>query len=166
MKQIVLSIVAENNPGVLSRISGLFSRRGYNIDSITACKTQDEKYSRMTIAVSGDDTILVQIKNQLIKLEDVITLVELENPTSVCRELILVKIRTGKSEKQEIITIADIFRAKVVDVSKDSLMIELTGNVNKIEAFINLLEGFDILELVRTGLTGLSRGESVPRLVK
>ena len=98
--------------------------------------------------------------------EDVITLVELENPTSVCRELILVKIRTGKSEKQEIITIADIFRAKVVDVSKDSLMIELTGNVNKIEAFINLLEGFDILELVRTGLTGLSRGESVPRLVK
>ena len=162
MKQIVLSIVAENNPGVLSRISGLFSRRGYNIDS----KTQDEKYSRMTIAVSGDDTILAQIKNQLIKLEDVITLVELENPTSVCRELILVKIRTGKSEKQEIITIADIFRAKVVDVSKDSLMIELTGNVNKIEAFINLLEGFDILELVRTGLTGLSRGESVPRLVK
>ena len=161
MKQIVLSIVAENNPGVLSRISGLFSRRGYNIDSITACKTQDEKYSRMTIAVSGDDTILAQIKNQLIKLEDVITLVELENPTSVCRELILVK-----SEKQEIITIADIFRAKVVDVSKDSLMIELTGNVNKIEAFINLLEGFDILELVRTGLTGLSRGESVPRLVK
>ena len=154
MKQIVLSIVAENNPGVLSRISGLFSRRGYNIDSITACKTQDEKYSRMTIAVSGDDTILAQIKNQLIKLEDVITLVELENPTSVCRELILV------------ITIADIFRAKVVDVSKDSLMIELTGNVNKIEAFINLLEGFDILELVRTGLTGLSRGESVPRLVK
>ena len=166
MKQIVLSIVAENNPGVLSRISGLFSRRGYNIDSITACKTQDEKYSRMTIAVSGGDTILAQIKNQLIKLEDVITLVELENPTSVCRELILVKIRTGKSEKQEIITIADIFRAKVVDVSKDSLMIELTGNVNKIEAFINLLEGFDILELVRTGLTGLSRGESVPRLVK
>ena len=166
MKQIVLSIVAENNPGVLSRISGLFSRRGYNIDSITACKTQDEKYSRMTIAVSGDDTILAQIKNQLIKLEDVITLVELENPTSVCRELILVKIRTGKSEKQEIITIADIFRAKVVDVSKDSLMIELTGNVNKIEALINLLEGFDILELVRTGLTGLSRGESVPRLVK
>ena len=166
MKQIVLSIVAENNPGVLSRISGLFSRRGYNIDSITACKTQDEKYSRMTIAVSGDDTILAQIKKQLIKLEDVITFVELENPTSVCRELILVKIRTGKSEKQEIITIADIFRAKVVDVSKDSLMIELTGNVNKIEAFINLLEGFDILELVRTGLTGLSRGESVPRLVK
>ena len=166
MKQIVLSIVAENNPGVLSRISGLFSRRGYNIDSITACKTQDEKYSRMTIAVSVDDTILAQIKNQLIKLYDVIQLVELENPTAVCRELILVKIRTGKSEKQEIITIADIFRAKVVDVSKDSLMIELTGNVNKIEAFINLLEGFDILELVRTGLTGLSRGESVPRLVK
>ena len=159
MKQIVLSIVAENNPGVLSRISGLFSRRGYNIDSITACKTQDEKYSRMTIAVSGDDTILAQMAADCMDCSA-------DDPTSVCRELILVKIRTGKSEKQEIITIADIFRAKVVDVSKDSLMIELTGNVNKIEAFINLLEGFDILELVRTGLTGLSRGESVPRLVK
>ena len=156
MRQIVLSILVENTPGVLSRISGLFTRRGYNIDSITACTTQDQKFSRITIAVSGDDMILKQIKNQLSKLEDVVKIFELENSKSVCRELILAKIR---AEKQEVITIADIFRAKVVDVSKDNLMIELTGNVNKIEAFINLISDFEVIEIVRTGITGLSRGE-------
>lgn len=159
MKQIVLSILVENTPGVLSRVSGLFTRRGYNIDSITACTTQNEKFSRMTIAVSGDDLILMQIKNQLSKLEDVVKIFELKSNDSVCRELILAKVRASKSEKQEIITIADIFRAKVVDVAKDSLMIELTGNVNKIEAFINLIDDFEIIEIVRTGMTGLSRGE-------
>ena len=159
MRQIVLSILVENTPGVLSRISGLFTRRGYNIDSITACMTQDQKFSRITIAVSGDDMILKQIKNQLSKLEDVVKIFELENSKSVCRELILAKIRANKTEKQEVITIADIFRAKVVDVSKDNLMIELTGNVNKIEAFINLLSDFEVIEIVRTGITGLSRGE-------
>ena len=155
MRQIVLSILVENTPGVLSRISGLFTRRGYNIDSITACTTQDQKFSRITIAVSGDDMILKQIK----KLEDVVKIFELENSKSVCRELILAKIRANKTEKQEVITIADIFRAKVVDVSKDNLMIELTGNVNKIEAFINLISDFGVIEIVRTGITGLSRGE-------
>ena len=155
MRQIVLSILVENTPGVLSRISGLFTRRGYNIDSITACTTQDQKFSRITIAVSGDDMILKQIKNQLSKLEDVVKIFELENSKSVCRELIL----ANKTEKQEVITIADIFRAKVVDVSKDNLMIELTGNVNKIEAFINLISDFGVIEIVRTGITGLSRGE-------
>ena len=159
MRQIVLSILVENTPGVLSRISGLFTRRGYNIDSITACTTQDQKFSRITIAVSGDDMILKQIKNQLSKLEDVVKIFELENRKSVCRELILVKIRANKAEKQEVITISDIFRAKVVDVSKDNLMIELTGNVNKIEAFINLISDFEVIEIVRTGITGLSRGE-------
>ena len=158
MRQIVLSILVENTPGVLSRISGLFTRRGYNIDSITACTTQDQKFSRITIAVSGDDMILKQIKNQLSKLEDVVKIFELENSKSVCRELILAKIRANKTEKQ-VITIADIFRAKVVDVSKDNLMIELTGNVNKIEAFINLISDFGVIEIVRTGITGLSRGE-------
>ena len=103
--------------------------------------------------------ILKQIKNQLSKLEDVVKIFELENSKSVCRELILAKIRANKTEKQEVITIADIFRAKVVDVSKDNLMIELTGNVNKIEAFINLISDFGVIEIVRTGITGLSRGE-------
>ncbi|MDD4369707.1 MAG: acetolactate synthase small subunit [Anaerostipes sp.] len=166
MKQIVLSILVENAPGVLSRVSGLFTRRGFNIDSITASKTQDEKFTRMTIAVRGDDHVLNQIKNQLSKLEDVVKIIELEAVESVCRELILVKVFANKSEKQDIISIADIFRAKIVDVSKDTLMIELTGNVNKIEAFINLLQGYDIIELVRTGLTGLGRGEVVSNTLK
>ncbi|HJC51550.1 MAG TPA: acetolactate synthase small subunit [Candidatus Anaerostipes avistercoris] len=160
MKQIVLSILVENTPGVLSRVAGLFTRRGYNIDSITASPTQNEKFTRMTIAVSGDDMILLQIKNQLSKLEDVVKIFELKQNESVCRELILIKVRASKAEKQEIITIADIFRAKVVDVSTDTLMMELTGNVSKIEAFINLLNDFEILELVRTGMTGLNRGDN------
>ncbi|MBU5459854.1 acetolactate synthase small subunit [Anaerostipes sp. MSJ-23] len=159
MKQIVLSILVENTPGVLSRVAGLFTRRGYNIDSITASPTQNEKFTRMTIAVSGDDRILMQIKNQLSKLEDVVKICELQEKESVCRELILIKVRASKSEKSEVLSIADIFRAKVVDVAKDSMMMELTGNLNKIEAFVNLLKDFEILELVRTGLTGLSRGE-------
>ena len=160
MKQIVLSILVENTPGVLCRVSGLFTRRGYNIDSITASPTQNEKFTRMTIAVSGDDMILLQIKNQLSKLEDVVKIFELKQNESVCRELILIKVRASKAEKQEIITIADIFRAKVVDVSSDTLMMELTGNVSKIEAFINLINDFEILELVRTGATGLTRGDT------
>ena len=160
MKQIVLSILVENTPGVLSRVSGLFTRRGYNIDSITASPTQNEKFTRMTIAVSGDDMILLQIKNQLSKLEDVVKIFELKQNESVCRELILIKVRASKAEKQEIITIADIFRAKVVDVSSDTLMMELTGYVSKIEAFINLINDFEILELVRTGATGLTRGDT------
>jgi len=158
MRQIVLSILVENTPGVLSRISGLFTRRGYNIDSITACTTQDQKFSRITIAVSGDDMILKQIKNQLSKLEDVVKIFELENSKSVCRELILAKIRANKTEKQEVITIADIFRAKIVDVEEDCLIIELTGTQNKLEAFLNLLKDYEILELARTGITGLARG--------
>lgn len=103
--------------------------------------------------------ILMQIKNQLSKLEDVVKIFELKSDRSVCRELILAKVRANKAEKQEIITIADVFRAKVVDVSKDNLMIELTGNVQKIEAFINLIDDFEVVEIVRTGITGLSRGE-------
>ncbi|HIT60817.1 MAG TPA: acetolactate synthase small subunit [Candidatus Fimousia stercorigallinarum] len=164
MKQIVLSLLVDNTPGVLSRVAGLFTRRGYNIDSISAGVTQNPKYTRITIVTSGDDLILEQIEKQLQKLEDVVTIMQLENYNSVCRELVLVKVKADKREKQEIIAIADIFRAKIVDVSKNSLIIELTGNVNKIEAFINLLDGFDILEMVRTGLTGLGRGKNIASL--
>ncbi|MDO4942708.1 MAG: acetolactate synthase small subunit [Lachnospiraceae bacterium] len=164
MKQIVLSLLVDNTPGVLSRVAGLFTRRGYNIDSISAGITQNPKYTRITIVTSGDDLILEQIEKQLQKLEDVVTIMQLETHDSVCRELVLVKVKADKREKQEIIAIADIFRAKIVDVSKNSLIIELTGNVNKIEAFINLLDGFDILEMVRTGLTGLGRGKKIANL--
>lgn len=158
MKKRVLSLLVDNTSGVLSRVSGMFSRRGYNIDSLTVGITENPKYSRMTVVVSGDDRTLNQIEKQLNKLEDVIEVTELKDAQSVCRELVLVKVKANKDEKQQIIAVADVFRAKIVDVAVDSLMIELTGNVNKVEAFIGLLDGFHILSIVRTGLTGLVRG--------
>jgi len=157
---MVLSLLVDNTSGVLSRVSGLFSRRGYNIDSLSVGITENPKLSRMTVAVSGDDRILSQIKKQLLKLEDVISITELKDGASVCRELLLVKVKTTNEERQQIISLANVFRAKVVDVSTDSVMIEITGNVTKIEAFITLLDGFRIEEMVRTGLTGLIRGNA------
>ncbi|WOO36170.1 MULTISPECIES: acetolactate synthase small subunit [Clostridia] len=158
MKKMVLSILVDNTAGVLSRVSGLFSRRGYNIDSLTVGVTQDPLYSRMTVVVNGDDQILEQIGKQLLKLEDVREVRELLPEESVCRELILVKVLASIEERQAVIAVADIFRAKIVDVAMESLMIELTGNQAKIDAFIKLLEGFTIKEMVRTGITGLARG--------
>ena len=156
--QRVYSLLVDNNPGVLSRISGLFSRRGYSIDSITAGVTADPRFTRITIVSSGDELILSQIEKQVRKLEDIIEIKVLEPSDSVYRELIMVKVRANKSERSEIISVADIFRAKIVDVEKDSLMVELTGTQSKLDAFLNLLEGYDILELARTGITGLNRG--------
>lgn len=158
MRKMVLSILVDNTAGVLSRVSGLFSRRGYNIDSLTVGETENPKVSRMTVVVNGDDLILEQIRNQLQKLEDVNEITELHSEDSVCRELILVKVAAHDSDRQAVIAVADIFRAKIVDVAKESLMIELTGNQAKIDAFIKLLDGFKILEIVRTGMTGLTRG--------
>ena len=157
MKAKVLSLLVDNTSGVLSRVSGMFSRRGYNIDSLSVGVTENPKYSRMTVAVTGDDRILSQIKNQLMKLEDVVEVVELEDGTSVCRELVLIKVKADQNERQAIIAITDVFRAKIVDVSPGTIMIEITGNNTKIDAFIELLNGFEIQELVRTGLTGLAR---------
>lgn len=158
MSRMILSILVDNTAGVLSRVSGLFSRRGYNIDSLTVGETQNPAISRMTVMVHGDDQILEQIRKQLQKLEDVIEIKELVPGESVTRELILLKVSATENNRQAIISIADIFRAKVVDVALESLMIELTGNQNKIDAFIKLLEPYSILELVRTGITGLTRG--------
>ena len=159
MDNIVLSLLVDNTSGVLSRVSGLFSRRGYNIDSVTVGVTENPAYSRMTVAVSGDNASLSQIKKQLNKLEDVVEIVELEPGKSVCRELVLVKVRSDKDTRQDIMSIANIFRANIVDVSKGSMIIELTGAPSKCEAFLGLLDGFEIIELVRTGLTGLVRGQ-------
>ena len=158
MKKMVLSLLVDNTSGVLSRVSGLFSRRCYNIDSLSVGVTENPKYSRMTVAVSGDDLTLDQIAKQLNKLEDVKEIIELVDGESVCRELILVKVAATAKERQAIISVADIFRAKIVDVATESLMIELTGNQAKINAFLNLLDGHQIIELVRTGITGLARG--------
>lgn len=160
MRQAVLSILVDDSAGVLSRVSGLFSRRGYNIESITAGPTQTPKISRLTVAVTGDDNVLEQIRKQLLKLVDVREVVELPSDASVCKELILVKVQAGEKDRQALIAIAEIFRAKIVDVSKRSMIIELTGNQNKLNAFTELLEGFTILEIARTGFTGLARGSA------
>ena len=160
MKKMVLSLLVDNTSGVLSRVAGLFSRRGYNIDSLSVGVTEDPQFSRMTVAVSGDDRILNQIEKQLLKLEDVKSITQLKDGESVCRELLLAKINVNSEQRLQIISLADVFRAKVVDVSVDSVMVEMTGNASKIEAFITLLDGFDIGEIVRTGLTGLTRGKN------
>lgn len=158
MRTQVYSLLVDNNPGVLSRIAGLFSRRGYSIDSITAGMTADPRFTRITVVSSGDELILSQIEKQVRKLEDVREIKLLKDDEAVYRELIMVKVRVNAQQRTEVISIADIFRAKIVDVEKESLMIELTGNQSKLEAFLNLLDGYEILELARTGITGLSRG--------
>ena len=158
MNKKVLSVLVDNTSGVLNRVAGLFSRRGYNIDSLTVGVTQGPRYSRMTIVVTGDDDIIEQIIKQIEKLVDVNKVEVLEDNNSVCRELILTKVKTTPEQRQQVMAVADIFRAKIVDVGIDSLIIELTGNQNKLDAFLNLLADYEILELVRTGITGLARG--------
>ena len=165
MRSQVFSLLVDNNPGVLSRIAGLFSRRGYSIDSITAGATTDTRFTRITVVASGDELILSQIEKQVRKLEDVVDIKVLKDGESVYRELIMVKLRANASQRGEIISVADIFRAKIVDVEEDSLIIELTGTQSKLEAFLNLLRGYEILELARTGITGLSRGSKDALLI-
>ena len=150
----VFQLLVNNTSGVLSRISGLFSRRGYNVESITAGVTSDPRITRITIVASGDDEILEQIEKQVSKLEDVRSIKELEPEKSVYRELIMIKVRATAEQRQGIIAVADIFRAKIIDVAPESLMIELTGNQQKIEAVSDLLEGDESLDLARTGIAG------------
>ena len=136
----------------------VFSLLVDSIDSITAGMTADPRFTRITVVSSGDELILSQIEKQVRKLEDVVAIKVLKDEESVCRELIMVKLRADASQRGEIISVADIFRAKIVDVEEDSLIVELTGTQSKLEAFLNLLKGYEILELARTGITGLSRG--------
>ena len=154
----VFSLIVDNTSGVLSRIAGLFSRRGYNIESITAGVTADPRFTRITIVTTGDDDILEQIEKQVGKLVDVRHIKCLEPDSSVYRELLMVKVRATAGDRPGIVAIADIFRAKVVDVASDSVIIEITGTKSKLEAFIGLLSDYEILEVARTGIAGLSRG--------
>ena len=158
MRKMVLSVLVDNTSGALNRIAGLFSRRGYNIDSLTVGETENPNLSRMTIVVRGDEEILEQIFKQISKLVDVREVIELKDESSVTRELILMKVAVDKTSRAQVLAVCDIFRAKIVDVSTDSLIIELTGNQAKLDAFIGLIQGFEVLELVRTGITGLTRG--------
>ena len=162
MERLVLSLLVENNPGVTSRISGLFSRRGFNIDSFSSGVTADSNFERITIVASGDEQILEQIEKQLRKLEDVRDIKKLEHGSSVKRELMLVKLRVVESKRQDMKTVAEIFHSKIVHVTQDSMIIELTGSQDKLNNFLELVEvdGYEILELARTGLTGLTRGSA------
>ena len=163
MKRKVFSVLVANTAGVLNRVAALFSRRGYNIDSLTVGETENPAYSRMTIVCTGDDEILEHIEKQISKLVDVIEITELTDYDSVCRELILVKVGVSGEQRQQVIAVADVFRAKIVDVSAESLMVELTGNQSKLDAFLELLRGFEILGIARTGVTGLFRGKHIER---
>lgn len=158
MKQRVYSILVDNSSGVLSRVASLFSRRGYNIDSLTVGVTANPAFSRMTIVTSGDDNVLEQIRKQLAKLEDVRDIKVLEPGDSVTHELMMIKLSAKDSDRQNVMALAEIFKAKTVDVSPESMILEVVGSVSKLAAFLNLLSGYEILELARTGVTGLSRG--------
>ena len=157
--KMVFSILVENTSSVLSHVSGLFSRRGYNIDSISAGVTADPRYTRITIVAEGDELILEQIEKQLSKLEDIIDVKKLLPGNSVTRELMLVKIAANTDElRQSLVTLVELYHAKVVDVTKEALIIEINGHSDKLEAFLEMLSDYEILELARTGITGLSRG--------
>ena len=158
MKKKVFQLLVENTSGVLSRISGLFARRGYNIESITAGVTADPRVTRITIVATGDDEILEQIEKQLEKLVDVLDIKELKPDESVYRELALIKVSCPPSERPNLISLAGVFRANVIDTAKDGMIIEMTGNQGKINAFLKLIDGFEILELARTGIAGLRIG--------
>ena len=154
----VIQLIVDNTSGVLSRISGLFSRRGYNIESITAGITADPRYTRITIVTSGDADILEQIEKQVGKLIDVRDIKVLPPEESVYRELVLIKVKVGEDKRQALATVCDVFRSKIIDITKDSMIIELTGTQYKINAFIEMMSDYEILEIARTGIAGLKRG--------
>lgn len=161
MEKYVLSVLVENHAGVLSRVSGLFSRRGYNIDSLTVCKTYNPGQSRMTIVVTGDEYILEQIKKQLAKLVEIISITHCKKEETCEREMVLIKVHAEGAERAIIIETCSIFRAHIVDVAPSSVIVEATGSEDKISSLIKLLEPYGIKELVRTGLTVIGRGEKI-----
>lgn len=160
MRRYVLSVLVKNSSGVLARVAGLFSRRGYNIESITAGKTEKSDISRMTITLMGDEDIVEQLEKQLAKLEEVIKIKQLNGEESVYRELVLIKVNADEEKRSAISEIVKIFRSKIIDISANTLTIELTGDESKISALIKLMEDYGIKEMVRTGLCALERGEN------
>ncbi len=158
MAKYTLSVLVENRSGVLSRVAGLFSRRGFNIDSLAVGVTENPDVSRMTIVVNGDEYTVEQVSKQLNKLIDVIKIRALENSDSVSRELALIKVNATAATRSEIIQIVEIFRAKIVDVSKNTLTVEISGATDKVEALEDMLKQFGIKEIVRTGTIAIERG--------
>ena len=155
----ILSLLLENEAGALSRVSGLFSARGFNIESLTVAPTEDPTVSRMTLVTSGSDEIIEQITKHLNKLIDVIKVVDLYDTRHIERELLLMKVATDNSGREEIKRLVDVFRGRIIDVTDKTYTIEMTGNGDKIDAFIEALDNKVILEVVRSGVSGISRGE-------
>jgi acetolactate synthase I/III small subunit len=161
MSTHTLSVLVENKPGVLAHVAGMFSRRAFNISSLAVGPTQDEKVSRMTIAISADSTPVEQVIRQLDKLVRVLKVVELDDESAVERELALIKVRAEPAERAQLLEIASVFRASVLDLSTGSLVIEATGSPGKVEALLAALDGYGVCEVARTGRVGLNRGSAV-----
>lgn len=159
-KQYVIGVIVSNLAGVLSRVSGMFTRRGFNIDSLTVGETESSEFSRITIAFHGDDEVKDRIIKQLDKIHDVKAVEVLNSHETVTRELLLIKVRNNPEIRQDIMTAVEIFRSKIVDYSPSSLTIELTGEVSKIDAFIELVKPYGIMEMCRTGIVAIERGEN------
>ncbi len=157
-KQYTLAILVNNHSGVLMRVVGLFSRRGYNIDSLSVGITENPSISRITIVVTGDRAVVEQIKKQVEKLVDVIKVYEMTRHGSVQRELVLVKVRTTEQTRTSVVELAEIFKAKVLDVTPSTISLQLTGGLDKIGSFLELMNPYGIVEMSRTGITALERG--------
>jgi acetolactate synthase-1/3 small subunit len=160
----IISILVENEAGALSRISGLFSARGYNIETLTVAPTEDASMSRMTIVTSGSEDVIEQITKQLNKLIEVVKVIDLSEAEHIERELMLIKVRAGQKERDDMKRMADIFRGRIIDVSDNTYTIELTGDGAKLDAFIKSLDQSAIIETVRTGASGIGRGNRVLRV--
>ena len=157
----IISILIENESGALSRVSGLFSARAFNIESLTVAPTEDASLSRMTIVSTGSEEVIEQITKQLNKLIDVVKVVDLSEAAHIERELMLVKVRAAGKDREEMKRIADIFRGRIIDVTDSTYVIELTGNGSKLDAFLEAIDRALILETVRTGVSGIGRGDRI-----
>ena len=160
----ILSILMENESGALSRVAGLFSARGYNIESLTVAPTEDASLSRMTLVTSGTDEVVEQITKQLHKLVDVVKLMDMAEGPHIEREMMLIKLRAADGGREEVKRLADIFRGSIIDVTETIYTVQLTGTGNKLDAFVRAVNEADIIEVVRSGVTGIARGEKALRV--
>lgn len=166
MPKHTLSVLVENKPGVLARIAALFSRRGFNIDSLAVGETEHSDLSRMTFVVNGDDTVLDQVRKQLDKIVTVVRVDDISSENYVERDLMLIKVRSAAEKRPEIFQLTESFRGRVVDIQHANVMVEISGTEGKVEAFIELMRPYGILELVRTGRVGMVRGEAKPLIAE
>ncbi|MCL2375703.1 MAG: acetolactate synthase small subunit [Firmicutes bacterium] len=159
MKKHLITVLVANKSGVLTRVSGLFARRGFNIDSLVVCSTENPLHSRMSVVVTADDALIEQVVKQLDKLHDVVKITILDPEQSVLRELMMIKVKLPAAQRSELESAAKIYKAEIIDLSPESAVIELTGKSSKLDAFIELLTPYGIIEMTRTGLNALHRGK-------